>query len=237
MDSNFSSVEGYALSSLLNLVTKINFSLGFQYKQLQIFLPIATSVKIAQNDEKFQKIKIKIWKDICIQEHERAKLSNILAAYRLYWKISSSTDSKRSLLKLLWQLFIFLLLLTLIHGFFMNSLTFFHRKFLRFFHTATIVFQIFSVCLFRYLIVCAIQLNNNHIINIVKCTVLTTYLNHLASMAKWLSVRLWIKWLWVRAQLQSLKLQVSHLLQARSYSWHSGDYRVWIHSETHAYVT
>ena len=33
--------------------------------------------------------------------------------------------------------------------------------------------------------------------------VLTTQLNHLASLAKWLSVRLWTKWLWVRVQLQS----------------------------------
>ena len=35
--------------------------------------------------------------------------------------------------------------------------------------------------------------------------VLTTQLNHLASLAKWLSVRLRTKWLWVRVQLQSLK--------------------------------
>ena len=33
--------------------------------------------------------------------------------------------------------------------------------------------------------------------------VLTTQLNHLASLAKWLSVHLWTKWLWVRVQLQS----------------------------------
>ena len=32
--------------------------------------------------------------------------------------------------------------------------------------------------------------------------ILTTQLNHLACLAKWLSVRLWTKWLWVRAQLQ-----------------------------------
>ena len=38
-------------------------------------------------------------------------------------------------------------------------------------------------------------------------------LNHLA---KWLSVRLWTKWLWVRVQLQSFKLQISCLLRARS---------------------
>ena len=39
------------------------------------------------------------------------------------------------------------------------------------------------------------------------------------------------KWFWVRVQLQSLKLQISRLLRARI-SWHSGNYRVWIHSET-----
>ena len=45
--------------------------------------------------------------------------------------------------------------------------------------------------------------------------------NHLvsASLAKWLSVRLWTKWLWVRVQLQG-------------FPWHSGNCRVWIHSET-----
>ena len=34
---------------------------------------------------------------------------------------------------------------------------------------------------------------------------LTTQLNHLASSAKWLSVCLWTKWLWIQVQLQSLK--------------------------------
>ena len=38
----------------------------------------------------------------------------------------------------------------------------------------------------------------------------------LSSLAKWLSVRLRTKWLWVRVQLQSLKLQISRLLRARS---------------------
>ena len=46
--------------------------------------------------------------------------------------------------------------------------------------------------------------------------VLTTQLNYLACLAKWLSVCLWTKWLWIRVQLQSLKFQISHLLQARS---------------------
>ena len=36
-------------------------------------------------------------------------------------------------------------------------------------------------------------------------------------LAKWLSVRLWTKWLWVRVQLQSFKLQISRLLRARSF--------------------
>ena len=32
------------------------------------------------------------------------------------------------------------------------------------------------------------------------------------TLAKWLSVRLQSKWLWVRIPLQSFKLQISHLL-------------------------
>ena len=43
--------------------------------------------------------------------------------------------------------------------------------------------------------------------------------NHLAKMAnlaKWLSFRLRTKWLWVLVPLQSLKLQISRLLRARS---------------------
>ena len=43
---------------------------------------------------------------------------------------------------------------------------------------------------------------------------------------KWLSVRLGTKWLWVRVQLQSLKLKILRLLPARS------PVRVWINSET-----
>ena len=61
------------------------------------------------------------------------------------------------------------------------------------------------------------QLSNIHIIVIIypgeylhsflnyKLTQeLRTQLNHLASLAKWLSVRLRTKWFWVRVQLQSL---------------------------------
>ena len=36
-------------------------------------------------------------------------------------------------------------------------------------------------------------------------------LNHLASLAKWLSVRLWTNWMWVRVRLKSLKLQISQI--------------------------
>ena len=52
-----------------------------------------------------------------------------------------------------------------------------------------------------------------------------------AQFGWWLSVRLWTKWLWVRVQLQSLKLQILRLLRARSFLT-LGNYRVWIHSET-----
>ena len=57
-------------------------------------------------------------------------------------------------------------------------------------------------------------------------------LNHLASSAKWLSVQLQTKWLLVRIPLLSLKLQIWHLFQARSFLTFRKNYRVWIHSET-----
>ena len=47
-------------------------------------------------------------------------------------------------------------------------------------------------------------------------SVLTTQHYQLASWDKWLSVPLWPKWLWVRVPLQSLKLQISHLLRTSS---------------------
>ena len=40
--------------------------------------------------------------------------------------------------------------------------------------------------------------------------------SNLASLAKWSSVRLRARWLWVRVPLQLLKLQISCLFQARS---------------------
>ena len=64
VDSSFSSVGGGALSSLLNLVitTDIFHQFFSQILEQAIanFLPIGTSVKIAENDTKFRKIKTKI---------------------------------------------------------------------------------------------------------------------------------------------------------------------------------
>ena len=42
-------------------------------------------------------------------------------------------------------------------------------------------------------------------------------LNHLASLAKWLNVRLQTKWIWIRIPLLSLKLEIWRLLRARSF--------------------
>ena len=53
----------------------------------------------------------------------------------------------------------------------------------------------------------------------------------MASLPKWLSVGLQTKWLWFRVHLQSLKLQILRLSR-EGIPWHSGNYRVWIHSET-----
>ena len=39
--------------------------------------------------------------------------------------------------------------------------------------------------------------------------------NHLVCLAKWLSVRLWTKWLWIQIPLQSMKPQISRLFRAR----------------------
>ena len=46
--------------------------------------------------------------------------------------------------------------------------------------------------------------------------ILTIHLNHLINLAKWLSVHLRTKRLWVRITLLSLKLQIWRLLRARS---------------------
>ena len=46
--------------------------------------------------------------------------------------------------------------------------------------------------------------------------ILKTQLNHLASLAKLLGACFWTKRLWVRLPLQSLKLEISQLLWARS---------------------
>ena len=48
-----------------------------------------------------------------------------------------------------------------------------------------------------------------------------TQLNHFASLAKWLNVRLQSKWLWVRVQLQSLIVDFFFFFMwgLRNYSW------------------
>ena len=56
-------------------------------------------------------------------------------------------------------------------------------------------------------------------------------LSKLVSLAKWLSVGLGTKCLWIRVQLQSLKRQISRLLRAMS-SLTFRQLYVWIHSET-----
>ena len=64
-----------------------------------------------------------------------------------------------------------------------------------------------------------LKLVRHIIIHTVKCTVQINYHNatqSLASLAKWLSVRLQTKWLWVRLPLLSLKVQIWHLLRART---------------------
>ena len=70
--------------------------------------------------------------------------------------------------------------------------------------------------------------NHNHLVR-------ERTLNHLASSAKWLSVQLRTKWLWVRIPLLSLKLQVWHLVRTWSFLTFRQTLRVWIHSETHTW--
>ena len=52
---------------------------------------------------------------------------------------------------------------------------------------------------------------------IVVVFIIDQIFNLLASKAKWLSVRLQIKWLWARIPLLSLKLQIWRLLWVRSF--------------------
>ena len=56
--------------------------------------------------------------------------------------------------------------------------------------------------------------SRSHIWSLSDSNEIRTYNN--ASFAKWLSVRSRTKWLWVRILLLSLKLQIWHLLWARS---------------------
>ena len=59
--------------------------------------------------------------------------------------------------------------------------------------------------------------------------VLTMQFNHLTNLAKWLSVHLRMKWLWVRVTLQSLTCS------EQGAPWHLHNYGVWIHPETHTW--
>ena len=51
------------------------------------------------------------------------------------------------------------------------------------------------------------------------------------SLTKWLSVRLRIKWLWVESSCSHLNFRFRACFE-QGVSWHSGNYKVWIHSET-----
>ena len=55
----------------------------------------------------------------------------------------------------------------------------------------------------------------------VKWYVLTTQLSHLASLAKWLSVRFRTRWLWVRVYLQSLIISCYSNSQHQHSFWES----------------
>ena len=52
--------------------------------------------------------------------------------------------------------------------------------------------------------------------NLLYIWAITTQVNLLVSLAKWLSVLLPTKWLWVRVSLQSLKVQMWRLFRGRS---------------------
>ena len=96
----------------------------------------------------------------------------------------------------------------------------------------------------------------NHLAKLAKClrSVVSTYLygafdcmflslsrkrfkvNPHSSLAKWLSVCLRTKWLWVRVMLQlNLQFHLNFRFRAcfeQGVPWDSGNYGVWIHSET-----
>ena len=80
--------------------------------------------------------------------------------------------------------------------------------------------------------------NRRDIWSINDCNGVRTYnhlvrkrtLNHLAKLAKWLSCVVGTYLYSAFDPLQSLKLQISRLFRARVL-WHSGNYRVWIHSD------
>ena len=60
---------------------------------------------------------------------------------------------------------------------------------------------------------------------------ITTQLNHVVRLAKWLSVRLRTKWLWIREQLQSLR-QFQNFQKSRGWfvreTWKSPKPNMWL---------
>ena len=62
-------------------------------------------------------------------------------------------------------------------------------------------------------------------------------INHLvklASLAKWLSVRFQTKWLWIESSSSHLNFRFCTCFE-QGVTWHSDNYRVWIHSEMHTW--
>ena len=53
----------------------------------------------------------------------------------------------------------------------------------------------------------------------------------MASLAKWLSVRLRTKWMWFVSPCSYLNFRYRASFE-QGVPWHSGNYRVWIHSKT-----
>ena len=61
--------------------------------------------------------------------------------------------------------------------------------------------------------------------------IFTIQLNHLANLAKWLSVRLWTKCCGFESSCSHLNFRFCACFE-QGVLWHSGNYSVWIHSET-----
>ena len=64
--------------------------------------------------------------------------------------------------------------------------------------------------------------------------VLTSQLNHLAKLVKWLNVRLGTKRLQVESHCHHLNFRF-HACFKQRVPWHPRNYRMWIHSEMHTW--